>query len=81
LLGTPLLEIRFTQPLDGLLPVFEELVQVEQVGPNWVHYRTADPQVTNPRLINSLVNAGASILTLSELPRSLEEVYLRIVSE
>ncbi len=81
LLGAPVLEIRFAEPLDGLLPVLEELVQVEQVGPDWVRYRSPDAQAANPRLVSRLAQAGASIVTLSELPRSLEEVYLRIVSE
>ena len=81
LLGAPLLEIRFAEPLDGLLSVVEQMVQVEQVGPDWVRYRSPNVQVANPRLISRLARAGASIVTLSEVPRSLEEVYLRIVSE
>ena len=81
LLGAPLLEIRFAGPLNGLLPMMAELVEVEDAGPDWARYRTADPQVTNPRLISNLTQAGASVVTLSELPRSLEEVYLKIVSE
>ena len=81
LLGNPLLELRFAGPLDGLWPVVHDAVQVESVGVDWVRYRTAQPLVTNPMLVARLVQSGAQMVTLSEVPRSLEEVYLKIVSD
>ena len=81
LLGDPVLELRLAQPLDGLLPDLEELVTVEDYGDDWLRYRTANPELVNPRLLQQLAARGTPVITLSEVPRSLEEVYLRIVNE
>lgn len=81
LLGDPVLELRLAQPLDGLLSDLQGLVSVEDYGDTWLHYRTAEPEQVNPRLIQQLAEWGVPVITLSEVPRSLEEVYLRIVNE
>ena len=81
LLGNPLLEMRLGQPLDGLLPAIESLVTVEEKGDDWFRYRTDVPAEINPLLVRRLAEQGARIVTLSEVARSLEEVYLRIVEE
>jgi ABC-2 type transport system ATP-binding protein len=79
LLGSPLLELRLGQPLDGLLPTIEDLITIEDRGETWIRYRTQVPGEINPALVRRLSDEGASIVTLSEVTRSLEEVYLRIV--
>ena len=38
-----------------------------------------DPEQDNPRLIRALVEAGADILFVGELRRTLEDVYMRLV--
>jgi ABC-2 type transport system ATP-binding protein len=81
LLGDPLLELRLAQPLDGLLADLQGLVIVEDRGDTWLRYRTAEPERVNPRLLQCLAERGAPVITLSEVPRSLEDVYLRIVNE
>lgn len=81
LLGDPILELQMGQPLDGLLPAIEDLVNVEEYGETWVRYRTTNPETVNPRLLQQLAERGAAVVTLSRVPRSLEEVYLRIVNE
>ncbi len=81
LLGTPLLELRLGQPLDGLLPAIEGIVTIEEQGNTWFRYRTNAPGEINPLLVHRLTKEGADIITLSEVPRSLEEVYLRIVED
>jgi len=81
LLGEPLLELRLAQPLNGLLPDLENLVTVEEYGDTWLRYRTSAPEQVNPRLLQRLAEQGTPVVTLSEVPRSLEEVYLRIVDE
>ncbi|MGD2205327.1 MAG: ABC transporter ATP-binding protein [Anaerolineae bacterium] len=81
LLGPPLLEVRLAHSLDGhvRIPALSELVQVEAWGEDWFRYRTPSPETTNPVLLNRLAGMGAEVLTLSQVPRSLEEVYLQIV--
>jgi len=81
LLGTPLLEVQLAQPLDGLLSAVESLVAIEEKGGTWFRYRTGTPGETNPSLVRRLAEEGADIITVSEVPRSLEEVYLRIVEQ
>lgn len=79
LLGQPLLELQLGQPLDGLLPVIERVVNIEARGYSWFRYRTDSAGEINPLLVHRLTEQGADIVTLSEVPRSLEDVYLRIV--
>ena len=81
LLGLPLLELRLAHPLDGRVPIsaLADLIQVEAQGDTWFRYRTPSPETTNPALLARLSGMDAQVLTLSEVPRSLEEVYLRIV--
>ena len=81
LLGDPVLELRLVQPLDGLLPLITDLIDVEEQGETWLRYRTAQPEVINPILIQRLAQEGTEVITLSEVPRSLEDVYLKIVEE
>jgi ABC-2 type transport system ATP-binding protein len=81
LLGDPVLELRLAQSLDGLLPLLADLIDVEEQGQTWLRYRTARPEVINPLLIQRLAREGTEVITLSEVPRSLEDVYLKIVEE
>lgn len=81
LLGDPLLEIRLAGPLDGFVPLLQGFVEVESKGENWIRYFAPRPEVTNPPLLAALTKAGAEVITVSEVPRSLEEVYLKIVED
>jgi len=81
LLGDPVLELRLAQSFDGWLSDVEDLVSVEDRGDTWLRYRTSDPERINPRLLQKLAEWGVPVVTLSEVPRSLEDVYLRIVND
>ena len=59
----------------------DDLVKVEGCGDTWLRYSTPDPERVNPRLLQRLAERGVPVVTLSEVPRSLEDVYLRIVNE
>jgi hypothetical protein len=39
------------------------------------------PERDNPRLVEVLARAGAPLVTLQEVPRSLEQVYLKVMGE
>ena len=58
-----------------------ELVKVEAHGEDWVRYFAPNPRETNPRLLQLLAARGEGVVTLSEVSRSLEDVYLRVVEE
>jgi len=79
LLGAPLIELRLARPADGVVRLIADLVTVRAQGPDWVHYVTDDPQETNPRLLRTLADHDVDVVTLGEVARSLEDVYLRVV--
>jgi ABC-2 type transport system ATP-binding protein len=79
LLGAPLMELRLTQPANGLARDIGQLVDVESSGEAWVRFRTADAALDNPRLLRWLAEHGVDVLMLSEVPRRLEDVYLNVV--
>jgi len=81
LLGPPLMELRLAEPADGVVKLVSDLARVEAQGEDWVRYFTPDPQKTNPRLLQALAAREVGIVTLSAVPRSLEDVYLQVVEE
>ena len=81
LLGPPLIELRLSHSTDGVGKLVSDLVKVEVEGEDWLRYFTADPRETNPLLLQTLAAHGVGVVTLSEVPRSLEDVYLRVVEE
>jgi ABC-2 type transport system ATP-binding protein len=81
LLGPPLMELRLSQPTDGVVKLVADLVNVETRGEDWLRYSTSDPREINPVLLQTLAAHGYGVVTLSEVVRSLEDVYLRVVEE
>ncbi len=82
LLGPPQMEVRLAGPCDGLVEVLQAEVGVtaRPCGETCLRYETTTPEQTNPRVLHLLADLGAQVVTLSEVRRSLEEVYLQIVS-
>ena len=79
LLGPPLVELRLVQNLDGIVESLSDLIQVENRGDTWLSYRTVQPEIVNPQLVQRIVSQGLQIISLGQVVRSLEEVYLRVV--
>lgn len=79
--GPPLMELRATRPLNGLAGDLGGAVTVVDQGECWLRYHTANPAADNPALIRRLTGLGVEIVTLSEISRTLEDVYLQIVRE
>jgi ABC-2 type transport system ATP-binding protein len=79
LLGDPMMEIRLAGPLNGLVDDLADRVNVVSYGRDWVRYTVPDPNEFNPWLLTELTRRNIPVVTLSEVPRSLEEVYLHIV--
>ena len=79
LLGPPLMELRLTRAVDGTANFIADLVRIEAHGHGWLRYSTADPQTTNPLVLRALAQRDVGVVTLSRVPRSLEEVYLHAV--
>ena len=81
LLGPPLQEVRLAEGLDGTWAELAGLVHIEDRGESWFRYRTPSPEITNPEVLARLAGLQARVVALSEVPRSLEEVCLRIVGK
>lgn len=79
--GPPLMELRLAQPCNGLAGDLNALVTVVDQGETWLRYKTTDPLADNPAVIRRLIALGADLVTLSEISRTLEDVYLQIVQE
>jgi ABC-2 type transport system ATP-binding protein len=79
LLGDPLMEIRLAGSLNGLVDRLADRVNVVAAGEDWIRYTVPDPAEFNPCLLTELTQQNIPVVTLSEVPRGLEEIYLRIV--
>lgn len=81
LLGDPVMDLRLAQPLNGQLQDIADLVEVLHYGETWFRYTTPRPHLTNPKLLQLMTEQQLPVITLSEVTRSLEEVYLRIIAD
>ncbi len=78
-LGNPVMELRVDGPLDGAVNLLPDEVNIREQGEDWIRFQSPDPQQVNPRIIENMAAAGVRIVTLSEVRRSLEEVYLSVM--
>jgi ABC-2 type transport system ATP-binding protein len=81
LLGQPTYELRAAGPLDGLAEALGDLVTPEEQGSDWLRYRTDRASEVNPVLLARAAQAGHSVITLEQVPRRLEEIYLQVVED
>jgi ABC-2 type transport system ATP-binding protein len=81
LLGDPIWELRLGAPNRHLPALLADLVQIEAHGDDWLQYRCADARNINPQIVERVTARGTPIVALSELPRSLEDVYLSIIAD
>lgn len=80
-LGSRQMEVHVSGAVDGAARWLPEGATLLASGPDWLRYSTGDPRTTNPRFLKALGQAGVEVVTLAEVERSLEDVYLRAVGE
>lgn len=78
-LGSPIMELRLGGRLDGAAQLLPDGLRPIASGPDWLRYQADVPQDTNPRLLRAMAAAGLEVITLSEVGRSLEDVYMSVV--
>lgn len=81
ILGPVEYEAKLSHPwqVDGLsLP---EGVTLSENNGGRLRFRVERPQETNPLLLQQLANVGAPVMTLQEVSRSLEQVYLNVMAD
>jgi ABC-2 type transport system ATP-binding protein len=79
--GEPIMELRVNGEVNGLHQDLSAMVKIENYGLNWLHYRVADPYTTNPRLLAKCMELGVEVVTLSQVTKTLEDIYLQVVEE
>jgi ABC-2 type transport system ATP-binding protein len=79
-IGDPIMEIRLVGSLDGVMNVLPPGLKIVASGPGWLRYQVAKPEEVNPIVLQALAEARIPVMTLSEVERSLEDVYLRVVA-
>jgi ABC-2 type transport system ATP-binding protein len=60
------------------LPSGVTLVGQAESGPR---FRVSDPQAANPILLKQIISSGVDVVSMQEVPRTLEEVYLAAMSQ
>jgi ABC-2 type transport system ATP-binding protein len=80
LLGAPQFEIRLGANIDGSSATLPDIVTLTGRGEDWLRYQTDHPMQANPQVIQYLVNQKIPVVELSEVPRSLEKVYLQAIN-
>jgi len=80
LLGSPQFEIRLGTTIDDIDHALPDVVTQTGQGPDWLRYQTENPMLANPLVIQSFVKNDIPIVGLSEVPRSLEKVYLQAIN-
>ena len=79
--GAPLMELHLDRPLNGAARDLGVQVEVVEQGATWLRYRTSQPQLDNPAVVRCVTGLGFGVVSLSEVSRTLEDVYLQIVRE
>ncbi|HWQ84853.1 MAG TPA: ABC transporter ATP-binding protein [Anaerolineales bacterium] len=79
-LGLQEFELKLAGPHNGTLPELPASVELTGSGPDTLRYRTSEPQQDNPEVLRAMLAGGYPVMGLQEVPRSLEDVYLRVIS-
>ena len=81
LLGPAVWEVRLARPLGQAWPHLNGHLQVQAQDEFSLRYQAAAPEIANPLLLDKLHKLNAQVMTLTEVPRSLEAVYLKLVED
>jgi ABC-2 type transport system ATP-binding protein len=83
LMGDPVwrMELATHAADDQLRSLLADLVTLENVQEGVARYRCSDPRHINPQIMQRLMQAGLPLVSLAEVTRSLEDVYLGIVDQ
>jgi ABC-2 type transport system ATP-binding protein len=80
LLGPAEYEVHFGALLDGQVIPLSAEAELTGRGSNWIRFRTSRPEAANPVLLQSLLLQGLPVVSIQEMPRSLEQVYLQVMN-
>lgn len=79
LLGAAEYEVKLAVSLNGNSPNLPTGAQLTSLGSDWFRFQVNQPEVINPQLLATLLSDGFPIISLHEVPRSLEQLYLQAI--
>jgi len=79
--GTTEYEIRFSTQLNDHEINLPNGAVLVAIGEDWLQYRTTDAASTNPRVLQYLLTSELPVISLQEITRSVEHVYLHAVGQ
>jgi ABC-2 type transport system ATP-binding protein len=80
LLGPEEYEVRLARALNGQPLELPAELTITTQGPDWLRYRAIQPARLNPLLLRALLDQDLPVISLQEVPRSLEQVYLQAIN-
>lgn len=81
IVGEPLMELRVNGEVNGLHNDLASMVRVDNYGLNWLQFRTKEPNSMNPQVLKKCIELGFEVVTLSQVTKTLEDIYLQVVEE
>lgn len=81
ILGTPEYEIKFSEAWNASALKLPEGVEILAQTPISLKVRVPRPQESNPQILKALSSISASVMAFQEEPRTLEQVYLKVMAE
>jgi ABC-2 type transport system ATP-binding protein len=81
LLGPAEYEARMAAPLNGWSGQMPEGIDVVERGEDWLRFRPIHPVQENPIILRHLLDHQLQVISFQEVPRSLEQVYLKVVNQ
>lgn len=79
LLGPLEFQASLAEGRDGWVPDLPPGVRLTGEGPTWLRFQVEDPKTTNPLLLGQMLKNNLRVTAFYEVPRSLEEAYLKAV--
>ena len=80
-LGSPEYEIKFTDAWDSSRLELPEGVQMLSQTAASFKVRVERPQESNPQILRALSAKSAPVMAMQEEPRTLEQVYLKVMAD
>lgn len=80
-LGPVEYEATFAHDFDAGDLILPPGVTLAARGPNCMRFRVERPQFANPMLVNTLTSRNAPLISFQEVPRKLEQVYLKTMAD
>lgn len=78
-LGLTEYQVRLADPLNGQMVNLPPGLEMTGSGEDWLRFGSPSPRDDNPRVLQILAEQGLAVVSLQEVDRSLEQVYLNVM--